>query len=173
MSDPFVGEVRLVGFNFAPLNWSQCNGATIAISENDTLFSLIGTTYGGDGQNTFNLPNLQGRTPVHQGTSNLGSSYVIGEVAGVESVTLTSGTYPNHSHSLLASGNQGGANSPGSNVLGQVSSAYSNQTPSNAALMNGAVLGNSAGGSQPHDNLQPYLVLTWVIALFGIYPSRN
>ena len=173
MSNQYVGEVRLVGFNFAPVTWAKCDGTIVAISQNDTLFNLIGTTYGGDGQSTFALPNLQGRIPVHQGTSNIGSTYVMGQLGGVENVTITSSTYPTHNHTLSASANQGGPMSPASNVLGQLTNAYSNQAPSSANVMNNAVLGNSPGSSLPHDNLQPYLVLNWIIALYGIYPSRS
>jgi microcystin-dependent protein len=173
MSNQYVGEVRLVGFSFAPANWQQCQGQILSISSNNALFNLIGTTYGGDGQSTFALPNLQGRIPIHQGTGASGTTYVMGQIGGSESVTITSSTYPTHNHALLASGAQAGVVSPGNNVLGQLSSAYSNETPSSAAVMNNAVLGKSPGGSLPHDNLQPYLVLNWVIALFGIYPTPN
>jgi microcystin-dependent protein len=173
MSNQYVGEVRLVGFSFAPASWALCNGAIVSIASNDTLFSLIGTTYGGDGQSTFALPNLQSRIPVHQGTSNLGSTYVIGQTGGVESVTINANTYPSHNHVLLASGAQGGVGSPANNVLGQLTGVYSNQSPPTGGAMNGAVLGTYPGSSQPHDNLQPYQTLNWVIALYGIYPTQN
>lgn len=173
MSNQYVGEVRLVGFNFAPAGWQQCQGQQLSISNNDTLFNLIGTTYGGNGQSTFNLPDLRGRIPVHQGTNGFGSTYVIGQIAGSESVTINSNTYPSHNHTLSASGNQSSPKNPGGNVLGQLTSAYSNQAPSSAAVMSNAVLGMSPGSSLPHDNLQPFLVLTWVIALVGIYPARS
>jgi microcystin-dependent protein len=173
MGNQYVGEVRLVGFNFAPATWAQCQGQIVGISQNETLFSLIGTTYGGDGQSTFALPNLQGRIPVHQGTLAGGSNYVIGQTAGSENVTIGSTTYPTHSHALFGMGVASAKNSPGGNVLGQLTNSYSNAAPSSSGAMNNAVLAPAAGNNLPHDNLQPYLVLTWVIALYGIYPSQN
>jgi len=171
MSTSFVGEVRLVGFNFAPFGWNFCNGALVPISQNETLFNLIGTTYGGDGQQTFGLPNLQGRTAVHQGPLAGGGTYVIGQSGGVESVTIVSSSYPQHTHSLFASGNQGGSNSPGNNVMAKFNNVYETATPANAMLP--ATVGSSGGGNQPHNNLQPYQVLNWIISLYGIYPSPN
>jgi microcystin-dependent protein len=170
MSQPYIGEVRLVGFNFAPYGWSICNGQTLSIAENPALFQLIGTTFGGDGQNTFVLPNLQGRIPIHQGF-NGSNSYVPGQVGGVESVTILMGQFPSHSHALSAFNTPGASNSPSKNVVAQLANAYSNGAPTKA--MNGAVLGPSGGGNQPHDNLQPYLALNWVIALNGVFPSPN
>jgi microcystin-dependent protein len=165
MSQPYVGEIRLVGFNFQVNGWNYCNGATVSIAENSTLFQLIGTTYGGDGQQTYQLPDLQGRVPVHQG-----NGYVIGQKSGVESVTITANQYPVHSHNLLASGNLGSANSPGGNVPGQLTNAYATGTPANG--MNATSLSTS-GGNQPHDNMQPYLVMNWIISLYGIFPSQS
>jgi microcystin-dependent protein len=171
MSTSYVGEVRLVGFNFAPVGWALCNGQLVPISENSTLFNLIGTTYGGDGQSTFALPNLQGRIPVHQGTLAGGSSYVIGQPGGVEAVTLTPSQYPIHNHSLLGSSNNGSGNNPANNAVGSGLKVYINENP--ATPMNQSMLGLSGGGSQPHDNLQPYQVLNWIISLYGIYPSQG
>jgi microcystin-dependent protein len=171
MSQPFVGECRLVGFNFAPVGWMTCSGQLLSISENSTLFQLIGTTYGGDGQQTFGLPDLQGRVPIHQG-SNAGVTLVIGQKGGVENVTLTTQQMPTHSHPLQASGSNGNANAPQNNVLaGNAIQVYvSNPTPLRA--MNPVAI-TMAGGSLPHSNLQPYLTMNWVISLFGIFPSQN
>jgi len=171
MSTPYVGEVRLVGFNFAPVGWAFCNGAIQAISDNPTLFNLIGTTYGGDGQTTFNLPDLRGRVPTHMG-SNGTNSYVIGQSGGVENVTLTTSTYPAHSHNLYGSSNNGGVSSPGNNVMGKINNVYDAAQPTSGAAMQAAALTSNSGG-QPHDNMQPYLVLNWIIALYGVYPSQS
>ncbi len=170
MSQPYIGEVRLVGFNFAPVGWSICNGQLQSIAENPALFQLVGTTYGGDGQNTFGLPNLQGRVPVHQG-SNGTNTYVPGQSGGVESVTITMNQFPTHAHLLSAVDDVGGSNSPTNNVVAQLTHAYFKGTPT--LPMNGAVLGPSGGGSQPHSNIQPYLVLNWIIALYGVFPSQG
>ena len=171
MSSPYVGEIRLVGFSFAPAGWAFCNGATLAISENDVLFALIGTTFGGDGQSTFNLPDLQGRTPVHQGQGpGISQSYVLGQLAGVESVTLTTNQIPVHSHALLGTSNAGISNSPAGAVLGNGQQVYSAAAPSVQMDSTSLV---PAGGSQPHENMQPFLVLNWIISLFGIFPSQT
>ncbi|MGA3371833.1 MAG: tail fiber protein [Terracidiphilus sp.] len=170
MSDQYIGEVRLVGFNYAPIDWAICNGAVQSISGNETLFSLIGTTYGGDGQSTFNLPNLQGRIPIHQGTNSFGTTYVIGQPGGVENVTLNISQYPHHNHVLAASTNTTGSNNPNNNVVNNGLTAYTADTPASAMLS--AMVGQS-GGNVQHNNLQPYLALNWIIALYGIYPSQN
>lgn len=165
MGQPFVGEVRLVGFNFAPVGWNQCDGSVQSISQYSTLYNLIGTTYGGDGQQTFNLPDLRGRIPIHQG-----NGYVMGQIGGVESVTPTIAQFPAHTHSFQASPNTTGnvANASG-NYLAGGSKIYSAAAPSEA--MNPAFL-TAAGGSEPHENLQPFQVLNWIIAFAGIYPSQ-
>ncbi|MGA7341981.1 MAG: tail fiber protein [Terracidiphilus sp.] len=170
MSTAFVGEVRLVGFNFAPVGWAVCNGAQQSISENPTLFNLIGTTYGGNGQTTYNLPDLQGRIPIHQGSNGV-SNYVIGATGGVETVTISLNQYPAHTHQLLGSGTAASSNIPTNNTLGNGVSAYTTTAPEIA--MNNAAIGFSGGGNQPHGNLQPFLVLNWVISLFGVYPSQS
>jgi microcystin-dependent protein len=170
MSQPFVGEVRAVGFNFAPVGWAVCNGAQQSIAENNTLFNLIGTTYGGDGQQTFNLPDLQGRIPLHQGSNGV-STYVPGQQGGVEAVTITLNQFPTHTHALQGSSANAGTNIPTGNTLGANVSAYTTAAPTIA--MNNAMIGFSGGGSQPHNNLQPFLVLNWVISLFGVYPSQS
>lgn len=165
MSQPYVGEIRLVGFNFAPAGWALCDGSLIAISQYDALFNLIGTTYGGNGQTTFGLPDLRGRTPVH-----VGNGYAMGQIGGVEQVTITSQTYPQHTHPFLASGNPStGVSSPLNNAMGGGVTAYRTENP--AVSMNGAMVGN-IGGNQPHSNLQPYQVLNWIISYFGVFPSQ-
>ncbi|MGA3133882.1 MAG: tail fiber protein [Terracidiphilus sp.] len=171
MGSPFIGELRLVGFNFAPVNWAQCQGQIIAISDNSTLFNLIGTTYGGNGQSTFALPNLQSRIPVHMGTGSSGTTYLIGQTGGVESVTLTINQYPSHTHSAMANSNAtGSVNSPNNNIPSTGQNIYRNQAPA-VNLVNGML--SNAGGSVPHENRQPFLVLNWIISLFGIYPSPS
>ena len=170
MSQPFVGQCLLVGFNFPPAGWGTCNGALQSIAENSTLFNLIGTTYGGDGQQTFALPNLQSRIPIHQGSNGV-STYVIGSQGGVENVTITLNQFPTHTHPLQGSATNAGSNSPTGNTVGGNVSAYSTLAPTLA--MNNATIGSSGGGSQPHNNLQPYLVLNWIISFFGVYPSQG
>ncbi|MDR3775214.1 MAG: tail fiber protein [Terracidiphilus sp.] len=170
MSQPYVGEIRMVGFSFAPVGWALCDGQLLAISENDTLFNLIGTTYGGDGQNTFALPNLQSRIPVHQGSSSQGT-FVIGQLAGVENVTLQVSQMPAHAHLLNAQSGVGTQASPSGGVwadspLDQFSAAAPTTQMSNVLLQN-------SGGSQPHNNIPPYLSINFVISLFGIFPSQN
>ena len=169
MSDPYVGEIRMFGGNFAPVGWAFCNGALIPISENDTLFLLIGTTYGGDGQNTFALPDLQGRLPMHQGTGAGLSSHVIGEQGGVETVTLNVNQIPAHSHAPLAVSGSGNQTTPQNGVwAGVTTSIYTSNAPNTAF---NAALGGASGGSQPHENLMPFLAISFIISLFGIYPS--
>jgi microcystin-dependent protein len=171
MSSPYIGELRLVGFSFAPVGWQNCNGALLSIAENDALFNLIGTTYGGDGQTTFAVPDLRGRAPIHQGTGSGLSARVIGETGGVETVTITTSQYPNHTHALMASSNAGTSNNAAGGVLGNGQPIYSSGAPSVA--LNAVIEGGNGGGNQPHDNLQPYLVLNWIISLFGIFPSQT
>jgi microcystin-dependent protein len=172
MGEPFVGEIRMFGGNFAPAGWAFCQGQLMPISENDTLFNLIGTTYGGDGQETFAMPDLQGRVPIHAGTGQDGITYQLGEKAGVESVTLTTNQIPIHNHAFLASTALVNANTPQNNVLGQNAAIqmYIQQPPS-VNLANQALA--AAGGSQPHDNMQPYLCISFIISLFGVFPSQN
>ena len=169
MSDPYVGEIRMFGGNFAPVGWAFCAGQTIPISENDTLFTLIGTTYGGDGQETFKLPDLQGRTPVHQG-----NGHVIGEVGGVESVTLSTQQIPVHNHAWVATTNTGTLPDPGNNILARTNTPgvflYGTDVP-DVQLNNQSI--QPVGGSQPHDNMAPYLVVSYIISLYGIFPSQN
>ncbi|UVK42627.1 tail fiber protein [Mesorhizobium sp. AR07] len=163
----YVGEIRMFAGNFNPNGWMFCQGQTLAISEYETLFQLIGTTYGGDGQETFNLPNLSGRLPLHQG-----SGYLIGQMAGAEEVLLTTQQIASHSHPFMATTNIGGASAPGNNVLAQSSTlkVYSAVNPS---VSLGPSSMTAAGGSQPHSNLQPYLCVNFIISLFGIFPSQT
>jgi len=171
MSSPFIGEIRIFGGNFPPAGWAFCDGSLIAISENTALFQLIGTTYGGDGQTTFALPDLRGRVPMHQG-SGLGlANRTIGEAGGVETVTLTTNQIPIHSHAPLAVSGSGNQATPQNGVwAGSANSLYSPNAPS---LALNATLGSVVGGGQPHDNLMPFLAISFIISLFGIFPTQN
>lgn len=172
MAQPFVGEIRIFAGNFAPAGWQFCDGSLLPISEQETLFNLIGTTYGGDGQNTFAVPDLRGRLPMHTGT-NAGTAFTIGQNGGVEEVTVNVPQMPAHSHPMLASTNTGTSSNPQGNVLDQMNGAilvYKEQAPTVA--LSAAVI-SSVGGSQPHSNLQPYLCVNFIISLFGIFPSQT
>lgn len=172
MSTPFLGEIRMFGGNFAPRGWAFCNGALVAISQNDALYALIGTTYGGDGQNTFGLPGLQGRLPIHQGTLPGGSTYVIGQVLGSETVTLTPNQMPAHQHAVAANSNNGTSPNPSASFVAATSlSPFVQSVPTDQPL--GAQSINGAGGSQPHSNMMPFLCVSFIIAMEGIFPSRN
>jgi microcystin-dependent protein len=167
MSNPFVGEIRMFGGNFAPAGWMFCDGQLLPISENETLFNLIGTTYGGDGQETFALPNLQSRIPIHQG-----NGFVLAETGGEESVTLTVQQMPTHNHAMLASSAAGQNSSPAGNVTAQhpTASLYT-VAPGAGSLLN-TVIGQ-VGGNQPHENCQPFLCVNFIISLFGIFPPPS
>ena len=167
MAQPYVGEIRMFAGNFAPDGWLFCEGQLLPISENETLFNLIGTTYGGDGQQTFALPDLRGRVPVHQGNGT-----TLSEAGGTETTTLTVAQSPKHAHTFVVSTNNATTANPSGNVLAQTPSytpyaAFNPSTPLNAASV------TSVGGSQPHDNMQPYLCVDFIISLFGIYPSPS
>jgi microcystin-dependent protein len=177
MGQPYVGEIRMFGGNFAPSGWMFCEGQTLPISENDVLFTLIGTTYGGDGQETFNLPNLASRVPIHMGTSPGGTTYQIGELAGTEQETLTVQQIPIHTHVALATSNTGNSPSPLGTVLAAPTAAtvtglatYGTDLPLSALAP--ATIG-PVGGSQPHENTQPFLCINFIISLFGVFPSQN
>lgn len=171
MSSPYIGEIRMFGGSFAPVGWALCQGQTMAISQNDTLFNLIGTTYGGDGQNTFDLPDLQGRVPVHQGQGpGISQQYIIGEEGGVEQVTLTTQQMPQHNHALVASTTAANQQSPAPNVYAFMTQATPYFAGTVDSALNPAVL-QPQGGSQPHENMQPFLVVTFIISLYGIYPT--
>jgi microcystin-dependent protein len=172
MADPYVGEIRMFAGNFAPVGWALCQGQLMPISENETLFNLIGTTYGGDGQETFALPDLSGRAPLHHGTGPGLTSRIIGEEGGVEQVTLTVQQIPAHSHPLLARAAGGKSATPDGNVLASApaTSLYTRDTPSINLAANAI---EPVGGSQPHDNRMPYLTINFIISLFGIFPSQT
>ena len=173
MATPYVGEIRIFAGNFAPQGWALCQGQLLPIAENDVLFALIGTTYGGDGQNTFALPNLAGRIPIHQGTGPGLSNQVIGQLGGSENVTLTTGQLPVHSHTAACSDSGADQVTPGGNFWstdpGGNTAAYNNTSNKQMAA---TAVGNSGGG-QAHDNMQPFVVIDYIISLFGIFPSQN
>jgi len=168
----YVGEIRMFAGNFAPNGWMFCEGQTLPISENEVLFQLIGTTYGGDGEETFNLPNLASRVPIHMGTGPDGTTYQIGEMAGTEQETLTVQQIPNHTHPFTVSTNTTADTNPTGTVLGQSTQAtiYIDDVP-NTSLAAGAV--GVSGGSQPHENCQPFLCINYIISLFGVFPSQT
>ena len=167
MAQPYVGEIRMFAGNFPPAGWTFCNGQLLPISEYETLFNLIGTTYGGDGESTFALPDLQSRVPIHQG-----NGFILAETGGVESVTLTTSQIPTHTHAFLVSLNPATSNTPVGNVLGEQGTInlFLKDVPNKA--MNAQSVG-PIGGSQPHENLQPYLCINFIISLFGIFPSQT
>lgn len=172
MSQPYVGQLLCVGFNFAPAGYALCQGQLLPISDYAALFQLIGTTYGGDGQSTFALPDLRGRIPLQQGQLAGGSSYTLGQPGGVETVTINTNTYPNHNHTLQANSASQSSQTPTNNILANTNPGiYFTATPTVA--MNPAAIGMSPGGSQPHDNRQPYVAMNWVIALFGVFPTQG
>jgi microcystin-dependent protein len=165
MAQPYVGEIRMFAGNFAPAGWMFCEGQLLPISENETLFQLIGTTYGGDGQETFALPDLRGRLPIHQG-----NGFILAETGGAEEVTLTVQQIPGHGHPFLAAALTGNDVSPGGNVPAHSFNVtpYINEPP-NASMHPGAIA--PVGGGQPHTNFQPYLCVSFIISLFGLFPS--
>ncbi len=174
MSEPFVGEIRMFAGNFAPRGWAFCDGQLLAVSQNDALFSLLGTIYGGDGRTTFGIPDLRGRIPLHQGTGLGLSLRRLGSKGGDENVTLTTNQLASHSHDFNASTQDADTQAPLGKVLGESTTnlRYLKNTSPGAATLNSASLGNT-GGSRSHTNLQPTLCLNYIIALFGIYPSRS
>lgn len=165
MGQPYVGEIRIFAGNFAPAGWMFCEGQLVPIAEYETLFNLIGTTYGGDGQATFALPDLRGRLPMHQG-----NGFILAEAGGVENVTLSIAQIPVHTHTALATVNQNTAALPGGNFLASGPDIYEENTAGNLTMFSAL---SAAGGSQPHDNFQPYLCLDFIISLFGIFPSQT
>jgi microcystin-dependent protein len=167
VAQPYVGEIRMFGGNFAPAGWQFCDGALLAISENETLFNLIGTTYGGDGQSTFAVPDLRGRLPVHQG-----GGFILAETGGAEEITLTANQIPVHSHPLLGSKNNGSQPGPSNNVLAS-STLMQLYALENADAPMAASSVSAVGGSQPHTNFQPYLCVSFIISLFGIFPPPS
>ena len=165
MAQPYVGEIRMFGGNFAPVGWMFCEGQLLPISEYEILFQLIGTTYGGDGESTFALPDLRGRVPIH-----FGNGFTLAETGGVETVTLTVSQMPAHSHALLASLNSATNNTVTGNLTGQVGATQIYKQAAPTAPMSPLAM-SSTGGSQPHNNFQPYLCVDFIISLFGLFPS--
>jgi len=164
VAEPFIGEIKVISFNYAPKGWTFCNGQLLSIAQNQALFSILGTTYGGDGRVNFALPNLQTRVPVH-----VGSGVTLGETAGETAHTLTLQELPGHNHRPVGSSANADQSTPGGNLW--AANAYATYSPTPGTAMNLATV-LSAGGSQPHDNMPPYLVLNFIIALEGIFPSR-
>ncbi len=169
MSEPFLAEIRIVGFNFAPRGWAFCDGQILPINQNQSLYSLLGTTYGGDGRTSFALPDLRSRTPIHKGDGRQ-----LGQKSGAETVTLTAAQIPAHTHAVKASSTPADNNRPTGRVLGAATGGDVYRDPEAAtatALRSGTV--TNAGGGQAHENMQPYLTVGFVIALQGLFPSRN
>ena len=169
MAQPYVGEIRMFAGNFAPAGWMFCEGQLLPIAENEVLFQLIGTTYGGDGQETFQLPDLRGRIPIH-----IGNNHILAEAGGVESVTLSVNQIPAHTHPLVASQDAGSQSNAGNQVLAAqspVSIYRPNAVAPNAAMHASSV--SIVGGSQPHENMQPFLCVDFIISLFGLFPNPN
>lgn len=175
MGQPFVGEIRMFAGNFAPAGWMFCDGQLLPISENDTLFTLIGTTYGGDGQSTFALPDLRGRFPIHQGQGpGISNNYQLAQSLGAESVTITTQSMPSHTHpSLCSSGGQGQVADPTGGVSAPSDALQYGPGAAGGFMGGSPILSTIAGGSQPHDNMTPYLVVSYIISLFGIFPSQT
>jgi len=170
MAQPYVGEIRMFAGNFAPVGWMFCSGQLLPISENETLFQLIGTTYGGDGESTFALPNLQSRVPLHFGNGPDGVNYPIAQAAGVESVTLSTQQIPVHNHALIGTTATGTLSDPTNNLLSDSPNIklYTAQTPGGTLAAQDVT---PVGGSQPHENCQPFLCINYIISLFGLFPS--
>ena len=168
MSEPFLAEVRIFGFNFAPRGWAQCDGQILPINQNQSLYSLLGTTYGGDGRTSFGLPDLRGRVPVH-----VDGTYTLGSRSGDEDVMLTTAQVPQHDHDLKANSGDGSTQSPVGNVLARtVSQAYESSAPAIGASISPGTVG-STGGGQGHENMMPYTTVNFCMALQGLFPSRN
>lgn len=167
MSEPYLGEIRLFGFNFPPRNWSKCDGAILPISQNQALYSLLGTTYGGDGRTSFALPDLRGRVPI-----SFSSSYPQGQKSGSETVTLTVAQMPAHTHTLRANGSDSSGTSPNDQVLANTGSETIYGDPGNLVSLNSNTI-SSTGGGQSIENMQPFLAIEFCIALTGIFPPRN
>lgn len=166
MAQPYVGEIRMFAGNFAPAGWMFCEGQLLPISENETLFQLIGTTYGGDGQETFALPDLQGRLPIHNG-----NGFTLAETGGVESVNLTTAQIPSHNHTLLATTDLADSASPANAYLSATATGNKIYSTSNPSITLNTQEISPSGGGQSHDNFQPYLCVDFIISLFGIFPS--
>lgn len=172
MSDPFLAEIRIVGFTFAPKGWATCDGQLLPISQNTALFSLLGTTYGGDGKSTFALPNLGGSAPMHPGQGPGLSERFLGETGGEQTVTLLQSEMPVHTHILAASQAEGGDRSPAANLFAAETGGINSYAAPGGLTAMAPTMTGLAGGNQPHNNMQPYLGLLFVIAMQGIYPQR-
>jgi microcystin-dependent protein len=168
MAQPYVGEIRMFAGNFAPAGWEFCSGQLLSIAENETLFQLIGTTYGGDGQTTYAMPDMRGRLPIHQG-----SGFIIGQSGGSEQVTLTINHLPSHRHSVKAANDFATATKPDGAYLGISETTLKFYSSANTIVAMASNLVSNIGGNQPHDNLQPYLCINFIISLYGIFPSQN
>ena len=171
MSEPFLAEVRIVGFNFAPRGWAFCDGQILPINQNQSLYSLLGTTYGGDGRTTFALPDLRGRTPIHVGRSNGGEHHTLGQKSGEETHTLSANEMPQHNHVLMATNDTASSTNGTNRVLGSTTSDVYTEADPTVSLHAGTSI--NAGGGQAHENMQPYLAVNFCIALQGLFPSRN
>lgn len=176
MSEPFLAEVRIVGFNFAPRGWAFCDGQILPINQNQSLYSLLGTTYGGDGRTSFALPDMRGRAPMHVGRSNGGGDHREGQKSGEETHTLSAAEMPQHDHALQATNNSANQPGPGGHVPAQVTAGvdfvYSSASDNLNVSLGSQSIAN-VGGGQAHDNMQPYLAINFCIALQGLFPSRN
>lgn len=180
MAQAYVGEIRMVGFNFAPQNWALCDGQLLSIAQNTALFALLGTFYGGNGQSTFGLPDLRGRVPISQGQGLGLSNYVVGETGGVEGVTLTVTNMPSHNHLVNVNSQPANQTDPTKGILAAVNNAAPRDPALYPAYTNAAQTGTmpptaiaNTGGSQPHENRQPFLAINFIICLYGIFPSRG
>lgn len=174
MSEPFIGQIMAVGFNFAPRGWAMCDGQLLPISQNDALYALIGTTYGGDGVTTFALPDLRSRIAIHQGQGPGLTNRPIGQASGTETVTLTSNQMPSHTHPVSATAVNADKPTPANNIWATeptTGTFFYGAGPTDSTMSPQTI--STAGGNQPHDNLMPYLTMTYVISLFGIFPSQG
>jgi len=173
MSEPFLAEIRIVGFNFPPRGWAFCDGQILPINQNQSLYSLLGTTYGGDGRTSFALPDFRGRTPIHTGQSAGGSNHLLGQKSGEETHTLSTNEIPQHGHTLNATEGIATLNDPTGQNWGKARERmYAEYNTATAAPMHSGIISNMGGG-QAHENMQPYLVMNYCIALQGLFPSRN
>ena len=172
MTQPYIGQIQPYAFNFAPKSWAFCNGQILPIAQNQALFSLLGTTYGGNGVSTFALPNLQSRVPMHMGTGPDGTTYQIGEMAGTEQETLSTQQIPSHTHAFTVSTDAGTSNNPIGSVVAKGSGIklFLQDVPTSNKKASAIT---PAGGSQPHENTQPFLCINFIISLFGIFPSQT
>lgn len=176
MGEPYIGEIRMFAGNFAPVNWMFCQGQSLSISDYQALFQLLGTTYGGDGQTIFNLPDLRSRLPIHQGPDGQGNNYTVGQTGGAEAVTINNNTLAIHGHAVNVNGNaNSGASPSGSNALFGATQGFSLYGPGSSptAMSPRAVSPSYTSSPQPHSNIKPYLCINYIISLSGIFPSQS